>query len=65
MNLLHFVAAAFLCQNNYQRYNFALPHLKRALKSPIKTGLNRLYEVLLQTSLFVVQISKTYLKALS
>ena len=24
----------FSVKNNYQRYNFALPHLKRALKSP-------------------------------
>ena len=27
-------------KNNDRRCNFELPHLKRALKSPVKTGLN-------------------------
>ena len=52
-------------KNNDRRCNFALPHLKRTLKSPVKTELNGLYRVLLQTSLFKVQFSKTYLKTLS
>ena len=52
-------------KNNDRRCNFALPHLKRALIRPIKTELNGLYQVFLQTSLFIVQFSKTYLKTLS
>ena len=64
MYLLLFVAAAYI-KNNGRRCNFALPHLKRALIRPIKTELNGLYQVFLQTSLFIVQFSKTYLKTLS
>ena len=62
------VFAIFCCcsiKNNDRRCNFALPHLKRALIRPIKTELNGLYQVFLQTSLFIVQFSKTYLKTLS
>ena len=52
-------------KNNDRGCNFVIAHLKGALKSPVKTGLNGLYQVILQTSLFKVQFSKTYLKTLS
>ena len=38
MYLLFFVAA--VSKKNDRRCNFALPCLKRVLKSPLKTGLN-------------------------
>ena len=68
MYTMVYVFAAFCgcsIKDNNRRCNFALSHLKRALKGPVKTGLNGLYQVLLQTSLFKVQFSKTYLKTLS
>ena len=68
MYMMVYVLATFggcSIKNNDRRCNFALCHLERALKSPIKTGLNGLYQVLLQTFLSKVQISKAHLKTLS
>ena len=58
-------------ESNDQRFNFTFPHLKRVLKS----GSNQewveccmkapISQVLLQTSLLIVQFSKSYLKTLS
>ena len=65
MYMMVYVFAIFCgcsIKKNDRRRNFALPYLRRALKSPLKTGL---YQVLLQTFLFKVQFSKTCLKTIS
>ena len=58
-------------KRNDQRRNFALPHLKRTLESGSNQKCVKCFmkapisQVLLQTSLLIVQFSKSYLKTLS
>ena len=71
MYMMVYVFATFCgcsIKNNEWRYNFALPYLKRALKSPVNTGLNWVISgpfTDIPVQLYKVQFNKTYLKTLS
>ena len=52
-------------KSNERGCSFALPYLKIALKSPWNCMKALISQVLLQTSLLIVQFSKTYLKTIS